>query len=286
MRFKILITIILVIFLSIVGGLLWFVNSAFQSITTADEIPQSTRQAEFSLAVIGDTEDMHDVTERMIDSLHTQPLDFIVHLGDVSSGGESVKMTEVRNAFAELPFPTYYIVGNNDLVYDEALEARTNSVFEDAFAQSTNLSITHKNAQIILLDNANRRIGFSDTTLNWLTEELKKNTAPYTLLFYHRPLHLPLEDLFGDDETSYSRGQNEKFLKILEDYPIARIFNGHIHSYLSYTLQDIPVTVSGGGGAYPQAILGGESAAYFHYVIVHVPKDNTTQPWIEIKRFE
>lgn len=285
MRFRILIALILLIVLSIVGGLLWFVNSTWKNITDDTQSHTTPPQSEWAFAVMGDTEDMHGVTQRMLDDLKNQPLDFIVHLGDVSSTGDPEKMKEVRDAFSALPFPTYYVVGNNDLVYDDATETRTSSVFEEALEQTPNFAIEHHNAHILLLDNSNRRIGFSDATLTWLTDQLTHN-ASYTFLFYHRPLHLPLEDIFGDDETTYSREQNEKFLSLITQYPITHIFNGHIHTYLSYTLQGIPDTVSGGGGAYPQAILGGESAAYFHYVIVHVPNDGIGDPWIEVKKFE
>jgi hypothetical protein len=138
-----------------------------------------------------------------------------------------------------------------------------------------------------LLDNSYRKYGFRDETLSWFSDTLKKDTTlPYTFLFFHRPLHLPLEDVFGDDETTYSRSQNEKFLDILSQNPITYIFNGHIHLYIPYTLQGIPVVVSGGGGAYPQAILGGPSAAYFHYLIVNVPNNSADAPSVSVKHFE
>lgn len=272
--------------LSIVGGIFWFVN---RSITAVNTSTQNSKPAleEWQFAVIGDTEDMHPVTQRMLDDMQKQNIDFVVHLGDISSAGEAERMKEVRDAFAQLSVPTYYVPGNNDLIFDESLGERSSSVYDAVIQQPLNQYIEHNNARLLLLDNAYRKYGFRESMLTWLKTQLAEHTAPlYTFVFFHRPLHLPLEDIFGDDETPLSRTHNDSFLQILSGITVDYIFNGHIHLYIPYTVQNIPVVVSGGGGAYPQKILGGESAAYFHYLIVHVPNAEPRAAWIEVKKID
>ncbi|MCW1929933.1 MAG: metallophosphoesterase [Candidatus Kerfeldbacteria bacterium] len=289
MRFRVIITLLLCLLLAIVGCIAWFVNrtmNSFEALHNTEYVTESIHDA-WSFAVIGDTEDFHDVTRRMIDDMKKQSIDFVVVVGDVSSTTDPEKMREVRDAFTELSIPTYYVIGNNDLFFDEQTNERSSQTFTEVIQQPLNQYIAHNNARMFLLDNSYRKYGFRDETLAWFSEHLKNDSAlPYTFLFFHRPLHLPLEEIFGDDETAYSRIQNQKFLDILSQQSISYIFNGHIHLYVPYTLQGIPVVVTGGGGAYPQAMLGGPSAAYFHYLIVHVPHNGIDAPSVSVQHFD
>lgn len=281
---KRLLGIILVLTIGIVVAGGWFVNRELQSFLNLNVQNTNTATADASdpdswqFAVIGDTEDVQPVTTTMIEEMGTRDLELVVHVGDIASHGDPTKMREVKDLLATLPFPAYYIPGNNDLIYDDALEIKTLANYKAVFGDTTYQSFDVRNAHFVLLDNSYLRYGFSDEELDWLADDLEKNTQPITFLFFHRPLHLPGEQLFGDDETPHSREQNEKFLQLIAKYPITHIFNGHIHIPVSYTLGEtkIPVTVTGGGGALPQEILGGEEAAFFHYDLVTVGADDAT----------
>jgi hypothetical protein len=241
----------------------------------------------WQFAVIGDTEDMHPVTETILADMAQRDLSFTVHVGDISSHSDPVLLQAVKDAFAALPFPTYYVPGNNDRIYDDALEIKTLKNYEEIISSETYSSFDYKNAHFILLDNSYLRYGFPDEELTWLENDLKTNTQPFTFVFFHRPLDVPGQQFFGDDETPNSRIQNEKFKTLIAEYNITHMFNGHIHTALGYHLgtTNIPVTVTGGGGALPQEFLGGEDAAFFHYLIVTVG-DNDTDPTFDRVSFE
>ncbi|MFC1597905.1 metallophosphoesterase family protein [Patescibacteria group bacterium] len=299
---KYLISLILILLL-IVVGVYWFVNRELTDFSVDIGLGDTAETVENSwkFAVIGDTEDVRPVTEEIISSLAEQDLAFVVHLGDVSSHGDAAEMNAVKELFDSLPFPTYYIPGNNDLVYDEALEIKTPEVYKSVFGDELWSSFNFENAHLVLLDNSYRRYGFPDEELEWLKTDLDgvgldeadldeanadENPPQYTFLFYHRPLDVPGQQLFGDDETPHSREQNEKFKTLISNYTITRIFNGHLHTTMSYTMNDIPVTVTGGGGALPQNYLGGEDAALFHYYIVYVPSEGDAKPQLERIEFK
>lgn len=290
---------ILFLFL-IVVGVWWFVNSGRTSIaffhsenrnstTRVDVFGSDNNQDNLSswqFAVIGDTEDVGPITQKFIDDISQRDIDFVVHVGDVSSDSDEEGMREVVELFATLPFPTYYVPGNNDLAYDSTIERKTLEVYKNVFGEDVYSSLDHKNGHIVLLDNSYRRIGFSDEELEWLKRDLGENKQDYTFLFFHRPLDVPGQELIGDDETTTSRIQNEKFKELLNNYGIDHIFNGHVHSTLSYTLNTIPVTITGGGGALPQAILGGADAAFYHYYIVKVFEAKSTTTAAQLPEHE
>ncbi len=255
--------------------------------TTPDTLLAPAPFDGWKFVVIGDTEDGGPVLDRFIsDMKQRSDITFIAHVGDIVSHGDTDLMKTVKSQFSELPIPTYYVPGNNDLIYNEKTERKTLEHYAAVFGSPAYQAVTVQNAQLFFLDNSYLRIGFADDELAWLKKTLDDSSPQYRFLFFHRPLNVPGQEIFGDDETPNSRIQNTKFLTLLSNYHIDRIFNGHIHTSLNYTLTagdtTIPVTVSGGGGAYPQAILGGEAAAYFHYLVVTVPNEPQKTPHIQI----
>jgi predicted phosphodiesterase len=263
---------ILTFLLIIVLGAAWFVNREFQALTAVGkkEEPAHQQTPSWQFAVIGDTEGVHSVTRDLLDDMRERDLAFVAHVGDISATGDEAQMREVIELFSTLPFPTYFVPGNNDLVYNEQLEIRTPELYQAVVNDELYYAVDHESAHIVLLDNSYRRYGFADEELEWLENDLQKNVRPLTFLFFHRPLDVPGQQFVGDDETTNSRAQNEKLKTLLSQFSIDHIFNGHLHTSLSYTLNDIPVTVTGGGGALPQDFLGGKDAALFHYYIVNV----------------
>lgn len=271
-----------------------------KNVNTEKAEPENQQPADFDgwkFAVLGDTEDGGPTLDAFIAEMKQRDdIAFIVHVGDVASHGEPEKMELVKTQLETLSIPTYYVPGNNDLVYDEKTERRTLKVYKEVFGETVYFSFDYKNAQLALLDNSYRRTGFSDAQLEWLKKELDNSTAPYRFLFFHRPLNVPGQELIGDDETPNSREQNKKFLALIAGYKIDHIFNGHVHTSLEYSLtageaaagteKKIPVTITGGGGAYPQAILGGEAASFFHYLVVTVPNDPNNTPHTQVVPIE
>ncbi len=289
--------ILFIILLCIVVAAAWFVNRHYEFISisslsnTGSDIIDTiqTQSADsWQFAVIGDTEDLPAISRTMVEDLATRDLAFVIHVGDMSYKGGVDGMRKTKELFDTLPFPTYYIPGNNDLVYDEATERKTLESYKKVFGDKTYQSFDYNNAHFVLLDNSYLRIGFSDEELGWLEHDLDNNDADHTFLFYHRPLDVPGQQWFGDDETPNSRAQNEKFKKLISDYTITRIYNGHLHFSLTYTMDGIPVTITGGGGAAPQPILGGDSVAYYHYqlVTVYESEDGSIEPTQDIISFK
>lgn len=285
------------ILIPIVVVIAWLVNSktGFISISETNKNTAKTEEANtpkntktWQFAVIGDTEEMPKITDNILTDLAQRDLDFIVHLGDITYKGGVEGMEKTKAAFDKLPYPTYYVPGNNDLIYDAKTERKTLANYQKVINQDTYYSLDYENAHLVFLDNSYLRVGFSDEELTWLEQDLNQNNQEFTFLFYHRPLDVPGQQLFGDDETPESRIQNEKFKNLIADYTIDRIFNGHLHMLLTYTLNDIPITITGGGGALPQALLGGAKAAYYHYqlVTVYQTDDKKIKPTLEAISFE
>lgn len=310
---------IFVVLIAVLVAVFWYANSELQSFLSAgltnETVIRNANDAAgrdedidgWKFAVIGDTEGASVATQQMVDDIATRNIAFVAHLGDLADAPPvREEMEEVMALFDELEVPTHYIIGNNDLVYDEVTERKDRDLYHEVVREDDYYAIIHENAHLLFLDNSYRRDGFPDEELAWLEEQLETEqprfvgdgeagggsspyrtfNQPYTFLFYHRPISVPGESLFGDDETSNSRKQNAKFRTLLQEYNITRIFNGHLHTTFNYTMDGIPVTVTGGGGAEPQSIFASTDTAFFHYYIVTVPYDTSKEPLLDLVSFE
>ncbi|MBI3572865.1 MAG: metallophosphoesterase [Candidatus Kerfeldbacteria bacterium] len=218
-----------------------------------------------SFAVVGDNHGVNPIYTHMIGELSKQHLNFLLNLADTSEYGTAQEFTAVRNLEQKLPFPVYHTVGNHDIKADPS-----RGLFHQVFNQNPWSGHDIGPVHLVILDNADRKVGFPAASLDWLERDLAAHKTKTILIAYHRPFDLPLTRLIGDDETKASRRSNDRFLSIIKSYRIAYIFTGHVHTYFPYTVDGIPAVISGGGGNPAQDILGGSRANFFHYLIVTV----------------
>lgn len=261
--------------LSVFAAAIWFAVQKTEGPEILPEQEEDGQQLVF--AVFGDNEGTGPVLDAIIEQINARNPDFIVNVADLTSHAETGEFAQVAEAFRRFRAPVYTVVGNNDILGDSA-----RTLWRGAFGQERWYSFTAGDAHFVFLDNADRRVGFPEEELSWLRADLAASTAKETFLFFHRPFGLPLEDIVGDDETPASRASNEEFREILRTAAVSHIYTGHVHTYLPFTLEGIPATVTGGGGALPQRLLGGEASAFYHFLIVTVGQDGIQQELVPI----
>lgn len=250
-------------------------------VPATNTVPPRTADPSTRILVIGDNHGDTAVYRRILRDVKTRNYDLAVNLADTSENGTAEEFAEVRALEASLPFPVLHVVGSHDIAHDP-----TRATFERAF-NPRHLSRDIGPAHLVLLDNADRTIGFAPTELDWLEQDLATTTQPVTLVFFHRPFGLPFATLTGDDETAASRKTNDRFLRILAAHPVAHVYAAHLHAYLPYSLalpsptptgeRYVPVTVSGGGGKPAQAVLGGPTKSFFHSLELTVTPSGVTE---------
>ncbi len=268
--------VIVILILAALGG--YYLYSYYQSSEVKNQV-NAPSESTWSFLVVGDTEGVNQATAQFLTEANQSQAQFIVHLGDFVKAGQAEEFTQVQDQFLNALTKKYYpVLGNNDLgsVLDYQYDNYKKYITAELY-----YSFDYNTAHFIILDNANRYLGFSDEQLDWLAQDLEHNQQPFTFIFFHRPFQLPLEQFTSADETSVSKKSNKRFREIIAPYKIDQIFTGHLHTYLTYDLDAVPVTISGGGGATPQNILGGEASAFYHYLEVVVSPDDFS---INIKR--
>jgi len=264
-----------ILFLSIIA--LFFLTGCTINLFSGKKESKETNTTTF--AVIGDNEGINSEYTRLFGQIAKDPdVAFVLHVGDLVANGGKAEIDELvtfQQTF-NLRVPFYAIPGNHD-TYDDPDQ----TAFMEAFGTIPR-SIDFKQIHLVLLDNAERKVGFSDTELDWLEKDLQSANGKKIILAYHRPFNYPLAATLGDDETKTSRASNEIFQTIISKYDITAIFNGHIHTYLEFpfiihdntnTNHSIPDYISGGGGQPPQDIFASIFSADYHWLKVTVNDD-------------
>lgn len=239
---------------------------------------EAKRPDSWSFIVVGDHEGVNGVSRRFIEEANASGADLLVNVGDFTARGTAAQYEEILELYDGLTIPWYGTVGNNDLGYVKSYD---DANYREYVNPDLYYSFDHKNAHFVILDNANRNIGFDDDQLDWLSDDLEKNDQERTFVFFHKPFKIPFEEFFGDDDTPRSRKSNEALLEILDDHEIDQVYAGHVHTYLSYNIDGLPVIITGGGGAEPQELLGANSN--YHYIETAVGANGIEHAVIEIK---
>jgi len=248
------------------------------ALTNTDKATDAPTTVTF--AVIGDNEGINSHYDAFMREIaQDTDVQFVLHVGDLVSNGGKKELDELltHQASFNLTVPFYAVPGNHD-IYDDP--ERTD--FKNALGKIPR-SVDVGSVHLVLLDNANRKVGFSDSELSWLEKDLQQAEDKHIILAYHRPFNYPLAATIGDDETSASRASNEKFSSIIGQHNIMAIFNGHIHTYLEFPFiikddtnsnRSIPDYISGGGGQPPQDIFATIFSADYHWLKVTVKDGN------------
>lgn len=226
-------------------------------------VQSGAAERELVFAVVGDTEGHTDILDRILKTSKERGASFVLHTGDVTEDGSEQGFAEIRNVIGATGLPVHAAIGNHDSRTDG-----TPDLFRK-YLNEPNQAFDAGGLRFVIIDNADRSVGFSPETLAWLARDLAEHRSARYVIVFHRPFMFPLSQVVGDDETPTSRRTNDEFLRLIETARVAAIFAGHLHTYLPYSLAGIPTYVTGGGGGEPQTALGAFGKKQKHFLLVH-----------------
>jgi len=209
-------------------------------------------------AVWGDVRDGRETMEKIIDEVEKDGgYAFTVCSGDmVPDASESNYELFARCALLNWrKTPIVFVPGNHDVNGEDTAR---DSFYRKYFG-ATHYSFAVGKTLFVTIDNATEDV-FSDQ-YQWTENLLKTERAKYEnlIVFMHMP---PFDSRDVVKPHAMDREQGEKLFSLLKEYHTTAIFCGHIHAYEAWNREDIPVWVSGGGGA---ELMPGER---YHYLEV------------------
>ena len=163
--------------------------------------------------------------------------DFVIHTGDIveSSKYESEWKAMLNENYEYLSrICMMAISGNHETTYkngsNEIFKHFHNKMPEQNTEKGYFYSFVYGNAKFIML-NTNRLTGtkLTDDQYAWLVNELKSNTATWTIVAMHNPLYSAGKYGSNPDYNSISTGLRAQLQGIFAEYGVDVVLQGHDH---------------------------------------------------------
>lgn len=237
--------------------------------------PKKESQKPFAFSVAGDNHNNIEVYLELIQKVNNTDAAFLVDLGDTTRIGGASEYAETKSILAGLKIPYHMVIGNHDIVGDGY------DIWREYFGP-TYYSWDYEDTHFIVLDDVTDPNAFSEEQLSWLENDLQSTQKELKFIFVHTPPRCPS---VSKEELGFTGPKSEErinqCLLILNKYKVNKIYAGHIHNYLNYSIDGIPITVTGGAGGpiYNIPIIGRDS---YHYINVEVFGSNFQQKVVEL----
>lgn len=256
----------------------FFIRPFFATQNDTKNSPNQTNQSNqsFSFIVAGDSHNNLERYKQIIEGANSSGAAMLIDLGDITRVGEESEYRNFKNNLSSLKIPYHIVLGNHDIV------GNGYNYFQKYFGETFE-SFDLQDSHFVILDNVSDPNVFSDEQLSWLENDLAANKKTLKFVFTHTPVQCPF---VPKSELGFTGAkadeQIQKFIEILKKHGVSQIFSGHIHNYLSYSIDGIPIIVTGGAGGplYKIPIFGKN---YYHYLKIDVSGRNFSSKVVELK---
>jgi hypothetical protein len=225
----------------------------------------------FRFVVMGDSRSNPEVwgaIVKHISSLGRQPA-FIVNTGDIVLRGYTREYLEYfLPPLEKVDIPFFVAIGNHD-DGDNGLALEYRSLFGD---ESLNYFFDYGKWRFVFVDNSSF-VQPASETLDWLQEVLSGTPKDYSLIV---SAHKPTAKIEKWAYHSWEPESSARFADLMTRYQVKHVFFGHIHAYSTASLNGVPYTITGGGGAGLHDRYGPQGNVH-HYLICDVKPNGTLQ---------
>jgi len=198
----------------------------------------------YRFVVVGDTRSNPDLwvnVVKHIDQLDPKP-NFVISTGDLVRYGHTEEYLDYFiPPLLETDLNYFVAIGNHDDGSGgKALEYRY--LFGE---NSLNYFFDYEKTRYIFFDNVSKVIPYEES-LEWLDSTLADTPEDFNIIV---SAHKPIATIEKWAYHSWNRDDSDTFAKLMSKYSVDHVFFGHIHAYSTATLNDVPYTITGGGGA-------------------------------------
>lgn len=226
----------------------------------------------------------HQAGEKLaefVEVMNDEKVDFIVELGDLKdqrtppAEAETLEFLHtIENTLRKFNGPVYHVLGNHD--HDSISKSQFLESVSNGFHKAKNYYSFNKNGIHFVVLDANYNLngekydhGNFDWTkayipqdqLNWLKNDLKKDSLP-AVIFIHHQLDSPLVE-----DTRHCPENAQEVRKILEDSKkVSLVFQGHFHKGQKNILNNICYYTL-------KSLVSGSGPDHNNYAIIEIDAD-------------
>ncbi|MEP9410789.1 MAG: metallophosphoesterase [Candidatus Brocadia sp.] len=241
-----------------------------------EKLCQEKQKDEFSFAIVGDTKGT-GTFEKIAKELRSEPLSFIVFLGDFvhkgTEGEHNYFKAEYISEFS-FPFPSFFVVGNHDVDSRNFPISR----FEEVYGPSI-FSFEYQDCLFVVLRILNAPYSNKES-LRFLEKLISEKTSSrYRKIFVF--MHIP-PPISSDFDARPFEGSDE-IVSLIEKLNADYVIAGDYHGYARITRKDTVYLVTGGGGAHLEEKKFG---SFHHALVLEVTKDCVSEKILVVNRDE
>ena len=229
---------------------------------------QEAEQPRLHFVAFGDSRPHSEATLKLVPMMAAEKPDLIIHTGDiVSKGTEADQWDEFFSKqiplFQGIPF--FPSRGNHDLggIFEQRFP------IPDGSGSKVYYSFDRANCHFVAID-SNLSCKPGSPMRTWLEQDLRSTKADHVFCFWHHP----------PKTINPTRSDNEAVIQdvmaLMNRYKVTAVFCGHDHHYHRMLFENVPLVVTGGGGASlydidPKKRQPGDVAdKCYHYVDIYV----------------
>lgn len=233
---------------------------------------ETPEPAELRFVVIGDSQGRNEALAQAADMIAAAGVDFIVHLGDMTTFGQEEQYAMFRQAIARAGLAFFPVPGNHDV------RGGGTAIYTATLAPME-YELEVAGWRLLFVDTSTEAL--DEAALAALAETIDRSPQP-TMVFTHVPPFDPLA-LPGEDPHALLEGAAE-FKAMLRSSPQIRgAFFGHIHMFHHRQEPEGPhFVISGGGGA--RLYAGVDNGGFHHFLVVTADQSGNIE--LDVRRFE
>jgi predicted phosphodiesterase len=164
---------------------------------------------------------------------HMPPVDFVIHLGDITDFGDVSDFNHARTVLEALECPLYPVVGNHDNFRSDNKAAWK----EFAGRDSTNYTFDHHGLHFVVIDCTPNpydpaNIECDSILRNWVAEDLARNSGRPAVILSHYNMWERGWNAMFDTTSHYAeyRGMPELRQVLEQAGNVVAVINGHVHA--------------------------------------------------------
>ncbi len=186
----------------------------------ATVVPRACR-----FAVIGDSHDWYGSLDAVVNRINADTtLDFVIHVGDLTSSGLLTQYRWTYEILAELTVPILTVIGNHDC------QSNGVTVYRRMFGE-LDYAWTYGRTRFVMLNTNGWEFESGVPNLGWLESQLTLRDAFDHLIVV---AHVPP---FGDEMRE--TGHEDAYQELLTEYNVSLSVHGHQHvSYIGQPYHD------------------------------------------------